>query len=455
MIENTLTAFFSNYSKKSLLIAYSGGIDSQVLLHCLASLKQQQLINTDIRVCHINHGLSKNAQKWQKFAKAQCLQLNFPLEIIAVNVQAQPQKSLEALARDARYNALKSVAQQNDLIVTGHHIDDQAETFLLALKRGSGLKGLSAMQSEIKFGQQCLVRPLLNISRADIEAYAKAHQLIWIEDESNNDDRFDRNFLRHQIFPLLNERWSSFNKTLARSADHCLEAQQLLDELAEQDLAICSANSVSTLANTLKVSALLELSQARLNNLLRYFLSLHQVLMPSSQQLQQICWQLSAEIDKSPVVQLADCCLRRFKGELYLTPIYQDISLWQQQVNIGDLVNDKRLNLNLPDNLARLTFVMQKQSSQQSNHGQTIVKPPLLGQVVSIRFSHQNPKCLPEYRQHSRTLKKVLQELSIPPWQRKRLPFLYYDDELVAVVGQFVCKEYLAFSDKLALSLLW
>jgi len=445
-IESHLEEFCVKYSHQNILIAYSGGVDSQVLLHCLASLKKQNRLKGELRVCHVDHGLSANALKWQEFAKAQCQQFNLPLNIISVNVQTQAQKSLEALARDARYHALQSAANLGDLIVTGHHSDDQAETFLLALKRGSGLKGLSAMQSEMALGEQLLVRPLLNISRADIEAYAKINELVWIEDESNTDERFDRNFLRHQVLPKLNERWPSINKTIARSAKHCFEAQQLLNELAEQDLAKCQ-NSI----NTLDVASLLEHSQARLNNLLRYFLTIHDILMPSRQQLQQICLQLSAEADKSPVVQLADCCLRRYKGELYLTPVYQDISLWQHKI---DMTEKMGVAIILPDNLGTLSF-LSSINNQQQGSWQAAIKPPLEHQVVSIRFSHDNPRCLPQYRQHSRPLKKVLQELSIPPWQRKQLPFIFYDNELVAVAGHFICTQYLANKDERPYFISW
>ncbi len=449
-IESHVEAFFSNHANRNILIAYSGGVDSQVLLHCLASLRKQNRLKALLRVCHVDHGLSENSVQWQDFATKQCQQLNIPLEVICVNVQVQAQKSLEALARDARYNALKSVANDGDLIVTGHHSDDQAETFLLALKRGSGLKGLSAMQKEMKLGQQLLVRPLLNFSRADIERYAKEHQLSWIEDESNIDERFDRNFLRHQILPRLTQRWPSMNSTIARSAEHCFEAQQLLDELAQQDLAKSQLSK-----NILDTAALMVLTQARFNNTLRYFLSVHNMLMPSSQQLQQIRLQLSAEGDKSPMVQLANCCFRRYKNELHLTDIYQDISVWQETVNLAGLTDIKAVVLSLPDKIGSLSFSFQQTEEHLNSFWQATVRAPKPGQIVSIGFSHQNPKCLPQYRQHSRSLKKVLQELAIPPWLRKRTPFVFYDGVLVAVIGQFICKEYLANETSEGLDIAW
>ncbi len=450
LIESSLHQYFLKYADKNILIAYSGGVDSQVLLHCLALLKKQKRLTGKLSVCHVDHGLSVNSLQWQAFAKEQCQKLHLPLKVISVNVQAKVQKSLEALARDARYAALKSEANSGDLIVTGHHSDDQAETYLLALKRGSGLKGLSAMQSEMPLGEQILVRPLLNISRKDIEAYAKEHQLTWIEDESNTDERFDRNFLRHQVLPKLNKRWPSFNKTVARSAEHCFEAQQLLNELAEQDYIACQLSS-----HQLSISYLHKLSDARLKNLLRYFLAINKVLMPSRSQLTQICQQLNADADKSPVVQLANCCLRRYRDELHLTDVFQDISTWQEEVDISILLEQELMTISLPDGLGTLNLSFNTLDEKSGTKWQVPIKNPSDNQKVTIGFVHQNPKCLPDYRQHSRSLKKILQELDIPTWQRKRSPFLFYDNELVAVVGHFVCKAFVADNDDQALLLSW
>lgn len=449
-IESTLHQYFLKQADKNILIAYSGGVDSQVLLHCLASLKKQQRIKAELRVCHVDHGLSPNHLQWQAFAQAQCQQFNLPLKIVSVNVKAKAQKSLEALARDARYDALQSIANVGDLIVTGHHSDDQAETFLLALKRGSGLKGLSAMQDLMPLGKQVLVRPLLNISRTDIEAYAKTHNLDWIEDESNSDENFDRNFLRHQILPKLNQRWPSIKKTIARSTEHCHEAQQLIDELAQQDLLACQPSS-----NKLSTPYLYELSDARLKNLLRYFLASNKVLMPSQQQLIEICQQLKAGVDKSPVIQLDNCCLRRYRDELHLTDIYRDISSWQQEIEVTTLLEKALLAIRLPDDLGTLNLSVNTANEETGSKWSVGVKRPLANQKITIGFAHQNPKCLPDYRKHSRSLKKVLQELAIPPWQRKRLPFLFYDNELVAVVGHFICKDYVLENESAGLEITW
>lgn len=436
-IETALVQCFNTRPNKKIIIAYSGGVDSQVLLVALAKLKQQGQLSNDIIACHVNHGLSPNAKSWQVFAQQQCEQFALPLITHQLQLKKQRQQSLEAIARDARYHVLVQASAESAFIVTGHHLNDQTETFLLALKRGSGLRGLSAMPEMSALAQHQLLRPLLSVSRKEILSYAQHHDLSWIEDESNTDEHYDRNFLRHQIIPALSDRWPSINSTISRSAEHCFEAQQLLNELAEQDLAASQSAPY-----TLSIAQLNALSEARLKNLLRYFLASHQLLMPTGQQLTQICQQLNASADKSPVIQLANACLRRFKGELYLTPIYQDVSLWQEAIAVDTLAAEQCVSVALPDQLGTLNISENIDASDNKARYQTVIKKPEEGQLMTVRFSHDNPICLPDYRHHSRSLKKVLQELVIPPWQRKRLPFIFYDEHLVAVLGHFVCQAY-------------
>ena len=448
LIQSTLSQFFLQYPKLPIVVAYSGGIDSQVLLHALAQLKQQQKLNNSLSVCHVNHGISEFANDWQEAAQQLCHTLSIPLIVCNVEIKPLAQHSLEALAREARYKALSETSPANALIVTGHHSDDQSETFLLALKRGAGLKGLSAMvpvstlinalsePTSEKKSDQKLVRPLLVITRNEIENYAKTHQLTWVEDESNQDNRFDRNFIRHKVMPLLTQRWPSILKTIQRSSEHCMEGQQLLTELAVDDLAKCQCDEFS-----LSVTALSQLSLARFNNLLRYFLTTQHCLMPSTQQLQQVFQQLLAATDKTPEIKIGKRWLRRYKKRLYLTDDFKDVSHWQVTVNYENIA-DTSMNINLPDSLGSLSFSNNEDNRLKTPDQFHTICTPSASQKVSIRFQHQNPRCLPDFRQHSRPLKKVLQELSIAPWQRKRIPYLYYDDTLVAVIGYFVCQQY-------------
>ncbi len=436
------------HKSTELIIAYSGGVDSQVLLHGLVQLKKSKHISNIITVCHVNHGLSDNALYWQNFAKQECAKLSVNLVIKPVKVQAQAQQSLEALARDARYEALKSLSEKSALVLTGHHSDDQSETFLLALKRGSGLKGLSAMAAEAQLGHHLLVRPLLNISRQEIVAYAAANQLDWVEDESNMDTRFDRNFIRQTVMPLMRERWPGISKTINRSARHCAAGQELLDELATEDL-----EKAQVCNKILSVSTLTSLSPARFNNLIRHFLTLHHCLMPSTEQVAQLKLQLQSGDDKVPAVKVGQHYLRRFKGDIYLTADFNDVSSWCAEL---DLSKEKNVVV-LPDNLGELilTHAAADENVFAENTTLSAICLPKEGQEVSVRFSHNNPKCLPDYRQHSRSVKKILQELTIAPWQRKRIAFLYYDKELVSAIGYFVCQPFIATNEQTRLSINW
>jgi tRNA(Ile)-lysidine synthase len=429
-LHHTLKPLLEKYESIELVVAYSGGIDSQVLLHALTQLYQQKRISNQITVCHVNHGLSENAATWQAFAQQQCANLPVKFVVKSVQVKGKPQQSLEALARDARYLALKLVNDHQSIVLTGHHSDDQSETLLLALKRGAGLKGLAAMSAQTELGKHLLIRPFLTVSRTVIEAYARMHQLSWIEDESNLDERFDRNFIRHQLMPLLQSRWPSIKTTINRSASHCAAGQELLDELGHEDLVNCRYSETSLNIDTLK-----KLSTARFNNVIRFFMATKSCLMPSVEQLNQVKLQLTAKQDKSPEISVGDHTLRRYKQALYLTRKYQDISDWQTSIDLSQQVFD----ILLPDNIG----VLNCQQIRVNSDAIGIILPKD-NQKVTLRFNHNNPVCLPNFRHKSRQLKKVLQELSIPTWQRKRIAFLYYDDELVAAINHFICQPFVA-----------
>lgn len=450
MILNTLKNYLVKYPETPIVVAYSGGIDSQVLLHAVSKLEQNKTVTNRILAIHVNHGLSPLAEQWQNFCKQQCQQLSIEFQTIEVEILNKPRTSIEAQARDKRYQVLENLSPDNALILTGHHQDDQVETFFLSLKRGSGLKGLSAMGQYSSFGNksQFLLRPLLNISRAEIELYAKEHNLKWIEDESNSDISFDRNFLRRNILPQLKERWSNFNGTVSRSIQHCQDAQQILDEIAAQDLTHCLVDS-----HILDISSLLLLSQPRFNQTIRFFIAQHNQLMPSVQQLFQLHEQLSnAGKDKSPEVKLGDIWLRRFQDKLYLTADQQSVAQWQCDIDLSG----EQKEITLPDHLGKLIFNVVDASLDEDGLGEKKYTTDKLNEneicslsvpknidTIKISFSHGNPKCLPDFRHKSRSFKKVLQELFIPPWERKRLPLLYVNDELAAVVNSFVCQPFL------------
>jgi len=445
-VQQSILKLIKQYPNYPIVVAYSGGLDSQVLLHTIYQLSTQTTSFPKVYICHVHHGLSPNADSWLSFAEQVCSTYGFSLTSERVVLDIGNGESLEAQARTARYQVLKNVSTEPALIVTGHHLDDQAESFLLALKRGAGLKGLSAMAHQINLDKHILARPMLSVSRDEIHAYATEHRLTWINDESNGDSRFDRNFLRNEILPLINERWPAFNNTVARSAVLCQENQQLIDEIAATDFASAKQSD-----HCLSLDFLSTLSVARFNNVIRYSVAQLGGLMPSQAQLAMLFSQLNVQQDKSPEIKIGQLVARRFNGNLYLTPVYKELSTFEHIVCWNDFEN-KDLTVRLPDNLGKVVFSI---NPFEQSGNVTKISLPKDSNILKIVFSHQNPKVTPEYRQHSRSLKKVLQELRIAPWLRKRIPFIFAEDELVSALGYFVCKPYLSERNEKVVYVSW
>lgn len=399
---------------RHLLVAFSGGLDSSVLLHLLVGLRQQ-LPDLQLRAVHVHHGLSAFADQWVAHCRQQCAAWQLPLVVQHVQVDSQ-HGGIEAAARAARYSAFASTLAADEVLLTAQHLDDQCETFLLALKRGSGPAGLSAMAVQTALGENSLLRPLLGHSRQQLEAYAQQHQLSWIDDDSNQDSRFDRNFLRLQILPLLNQRWPHFAAATARSASLCAEQEQLLDELLAEQLHLLLDED-----RTLAIDGLLTCSPARRFALLRRWIALFGVTMPSREQLQRLWDEVAlSRADAEPQLQLGQYQIRRFRRRLSLLPLMADLhDIWLSWSLNGPLT--------LPDGLGELV----------SGDGDICLCAPQPQQKVSIRFTAQGKHRILG-RTHSRPIKKLWQELGIPPWQRERIPLIYYDDQLIAALGVFV-----------------
>lgn len=402
---------------RKLLVAFSGGLDSTVLLHQLAALRQQH--DLQLRAVHIHHGISAFADEWVAHCQAICERWAVPLEVIRVTLQNDG-SGIEAQARSARYAAFAQIIQPGEALVTAQHLDDQCETVLLALKRGSGPAGLAAMPETLAFGDNVLVRPLLNTSREALEAYAHAHQLAWIDDDSNQDDRYDRNFLRLRILPLLQARWPHFARSVARSAALCGEQEALLDELLADELA-----SLITPEGSLTIAPLQEVSQIRRNALLRRWLTQLNAPPPARAMLERI-WQevaLSRE-DAMPRLQIGAFDVRRYQGQLWW--IKRQAAPEKQTV----VWHPPFLPLILPHELGILRVA-------QTGYA---VRAPHQDERVSVRF------CAPGNwhivgRERSRSLKKLWQELCVPPWRRDTTPLLFYGEQLIAAPGIFVTRQ--------------
>ena len=414
-LEHLLKTFLADVflSKKlinpKLVVAFSGGLDSCVLLHLLANLRKT--LSFQLSAHHVNHCLSPNAESWVNFCAVYCAKLNIPFTLSNVKVEKNSGLGLEAAARAARYKALLGV--DADFIALAHHQDDQAETLLLQLARGAGVKGLAGMAA-VDVTRK-LLRPLLDAPRSVLEAYASAYKLTWIEDESNTDTKFDRNFMRHEILPKLEAQYPAIKQTISRSAKHLADCSAMLDDLAELD----AADALKQNMQRLSLQTLASLSLPRANNLVRWWLAQNQLNMPSTLVLQQIVQQLlGAKADAAIQIKVSDSfTVRRYQGYAYLVP---DIAtsvpinlLWQGEASVT-----------LPDN-SRLTFTQKLGEGFALNRVKNI--------KLHIKNREGGERFKPELGRPYRSLKQVLQTHAMPPWQREQLPLIFMDETLVII----------------------
>ncbi|MCB1757296.1 MAG: tRNA lysidine(34) synthetase TilS, partial [Gammaproteobacteria bacterium] len=267
---------------RRILIAFSGGLDSRVLLHLAASVRER--LTAALRAVHIDHGLQAESGQWAEACRTLCRRLAIPLDVLEANLRPEKGQSVEAEARQHRYALFESLLLPGDLLLLAQHADDQAETVLLQLLRGAGPAGLAAMPRTRRLGAGLLVRPLLDVPRAALEDFARHKGLDWIDDPSNRQHRFDRNYLRHEILPLLEKRFPAYRQTLARSAAHCAESAGMLDELIARDLADC----LDARDNSLQLEKLRDLPQTRWKSVIRAWIGANSCRMPQTRQLEQI-----------------------------------------------------------------------------------------------------------------------------------------------------------------------
>lgn len=406
----------------NLLVAFSGGLDSTVLLHQLVTLRDTQAANLQIRAMHIHHGLSPYADEWAEHCQQVCEQCNVPLEVKRVKL-ADEGLGLEAHARAARYQALAETIRADEVLLTAQHLDDQCETFLLALKRGSGPAGLAAMPERLPFGETELIRPLLGQTRKDLEAWANEHQLTWIEDESNQDDSYDRNFLRLRVIPEIQQRWPHFPQSVARSAELCGEQEQLLDELLAEQL-----NALIQDDGSLLIEPLLSLSDIRRAALLRRWFARQKAAMPSRAALARLWGEVAtSRDDATPRLRFGAYEIRRYQGALYWLPLMN---------GLGDEV------ISWPAPFAPLTLPGGLGTLLCGSIGQEI-RAPYDNEPVTVRFKASGQFHIVG-RERGRSLKKIWQESGIPPWLRERTPLLFYGEQLIAALGVFVTREGIA-----------
>ena len=393
-----------------LVLALSGGLDSTVLLHLLA--KARQLTPFHLSAVYINHGLSQHADAWAVFCAEQCRQLKVAFAVHSVRIEGSD--NLEHKARAARYQALAQfIDTDKHQLLTAHHNDDQIETLLLALKRGSGAAGLSGIAAKRPFAAGILCRPLLAVSRDQLAHYASEQQLQWVDDDSNSDSRFERNFIRQQLTPLIKARWPHFADSAARSMAHVAQLQQLAEHYSEQALAQCVNQRGLSLSALAAVVPLLQ------DLVLRKWLAAYG-LNPETQWLATLKQQvILARQDAMPQLQLAGYQVRRYADTLYLLSAAEITTpalpiLWQGESE-----------LKLAADCGCLCF-----SSEPGPN-----KLALGATSGSWVFGELSRRFKPAGAVNSKRLKQWFKLWQVPPWQRQRVPLLLVDDEVVAVAG--------------------
>jgi len=367
---------------KNIVVALSGGVDSVVLLHYLCNHYPGQ-----VRAVHINHNLSMYCHQWQNFCKSLCKKAD--INFTSVDIYIENTSNIEEIARKKRYLSLTSKLQEGEILCTAHHQDDQAETLLLQLFRGCGVAGLAAMPKSKPLDNGELYRPFLQLSRQQILDYAVRNHLGWIEDDSNHNLNFRRNLLRLEYVPNLAKIFQGLVANIARSAKHQSDALELIRELAEMDI----ESHALIKDDRLQAEGLMRLSDVRMVNVIRHYLKQLNYLSPSEKVMSEITSLISAKEDAKSLVTWHDYEVRRFQGELY----FIDTKTPQ---NIRNCQYFDTLN-NLPN--------------------------------FEIHFRQDGQRVKLQGKNHSQSLKKVLQEANIPPWERQKLRMYYVEGELRAM----------------------
>lgn len=417
-----------------LLVGLSGGIDSVVLLHILRRLAPAMRFS--LRALHVNHGISPNAGAWSEFCSALCESLGVPFESEAVDIAPYRAMGIEGAARQARYEAFSR--HSADFIVFAQHSDDQAETVLLQLARGAGLKGLAGMPAmrSMSGSDARLLRPLLGVPRLAIEAYAGQHALQWVEDESNQDLGLRRNFVRARVLPVFADAFPSVRAAIARSAAYLGEAGALLDQLADMDIAEISDGG------ELRVSGLAGLGPARARNALRRWCELRGAPWPGSERLSEVLRQAQGAGSSAQVaVTFRGWMLRRFKGKLYLDPQPERTERLEREFWNGEPA--------VP--LLHLGGVLRFKPEE----GRGLSSARLRSLPVTLTVRQGGESLQPDCRRPRRTLKNLFQESGTPPWQRGRVPLVYCGEHLVCVPGLGEDCEWQASAGEAGLILSW
>jgi len=403
-----------------VLIAFSGGVDSTALAHALATQRRKF---AGLRLIHVDHGLQAASAEWGRHCQRVARQLRLPVQVLKAEIRRVRGESPEAAAREMRYALLAQAMQPGEVLVTAQHRDDQVETLLLQLFRGAGVAGLAAMPPIANFGPGRIARPLLEVTRADVEKYARQHQLKWIEDPTNELVRFDRNFLRHRVLPAIRARWKGVDEAVARSARHMAEAAGLLGDVARRDLDACADGA------GLGVASLRALPVPRRRNALRAFILRAGLEAPSAVKLREMSGALlAARVDAQPEVDWPGGVLRRRGGRLQLDTVTRPAAGEADTTATKSWrwMHERELRLNAGD---ALELIDDEAGPIDLDH---------LPATLDLRARRGGESLRPHARARTQTLKKLMQAAKMSVEQRARLPLLYAGARLVAAGDRWI-----------------
>lgn len=400
------------------VVGLSGGCDSVALLHALASIRHE--LNASIAAIHIDHGLSSDSSTWAKFCHQLCDELLVDCEVHRVEINQSSGKGLEGAARAARYEKFAARLGPTDVLLLAHHQDDQVETVLLNLFKGAGLEGLSGMPRLRSVGDAALFRPLLNVPRKCLEDYADSRGLDWVEDPSNLDESFDRNFIRQGLLPQIEQRFRGAKNAISRASQHC--------ELASREQASKASSLLQDAHMTsgaLSLKALSTLQRHEVELVFRAWLKSYNLVLSRIQLAELTAQFLNSNPNRVPSYRVGDRVISRYKGRAYilrheeLKPLPPKRITWDCDEElfipeIGLTLLPSYIQLRYPD-----------------------LKPP-----VEIRFRSGGEVFCPEGYKHSRPLKDWFQKWEIAPWRRNQVPLIYMREKLICVYGHAFSAEY-------------
>ncbi|MFK0571885.1 tRNA lysidine(34) synthetase TilS [Endozoicomonas sp.] len=417
-----------------LTVAFSGGVDSTVLLHLLTLLRDQGAVSK-VQAVHVHHGLSKHADQWAEHCQSVCDQWQVPLTIVRVSLENEGY-GLEQAAREARYQVFVNAVKGGGCLLQGHHRDDQAETVLLRLFRGTGVDGIQGIPEQRPLGDGVLFRPLLVVPRSSIDAWAHSHNLEFIEDDSNRDERFSRNFLRQRLIPMVEDRWPGASGRLVEFAREVGQMNQSVQQETRIQLQSCIDYRPQWLLDRqplINSKALQELDTRSRKLVIREWLKMQGIQPPSRDTLKRIFREVvDARVDAEPQIKISDCLLlSRYQGMLVV--LEAKTRLLSFAPMLWDWQKDSELRL------GERSLVCYQGSAENFRAICLPEKPLLLKRRCHIPGDE---KIAIAGRKGRKTLKKWLQDYKVPPWLREYLPFIYEGEQMVAAPGLWVCEGY-------------